>query len=50
MCCSCDVTSENGCEIVFVKRMEGNIHFNVQPSDRPGDAPTGASPGLGGGL
>ena len=50
MCRYCNVAGENGCETVFVKRMEGNICFVVQPSDGPGNAPTGASPGLGGGL
>ena len=50
MCRCCDVASENGCKIVFVKRMEGSIRFTMQPSNGPGDAPTGASLGLGGGL
>ena len=48
MCRCCDVAGENGCITVFVKRMEGNIRFTVQPSDGPGDALIGASPGLGG--
>ena len=46
MYCCCDVASENGCETLFVKRMEGNISFPVQPSAGPGDAPIGASPSL----
>ena len=50
MCRSCDVAGENGYKTVFVERMEGNIYFTLQPSEGPGDAPTGTSPGLGGGL
>ena len=50
MCRCCNVAGENGRETVFVKRMEGNVRFTVQPSNWPDDAPIGASPGLGGGL
>ena len=50
MCRCCNVAGEIGCKTMFVKRMEGNIRFTVQPSNGPGDAPTGASPDLGGGL
>ena len=50
MCCYCDVASENGFNTVFVKRMEGDFHFTVKPYAGPGDAPTGASSGLGGGF
>ena len=42
--------SEDGFKTVFVKRMEGNFHFTVNPSARPGDALTSALPSLGGGL
>ena len=50
MCRCCNVAGENGCKIVFVKRVEGNFSFTVKPSAGPGDAPTSASPGLGGGF
>ena len=50
MCCCCDVAGENGCETVFVKRVEGNISFTMKPSTGRGDVPTSASPGLGGGF
>ena len=35
---------------VFVKRTEGDFSFTVKPSTGPGNVPTAASPGLGGGL
>ena len=50
MCHSHDVAGENGFKSVFVKRMEGNICFTVQPAAGLGEAQTGALPGLGGGL
>ena len=50
MCRCCNVAGENGCKTMFVKRMEGNFRFTVKPSEGPGDALTGASPDLGGGL
>ena len=50
MCHCCKVVDENGCKIVFVKRVEGNFSFPMQPSAGLGDALTGASPGLGGGF
>ena len=50
MCCYCDVAGENGYKTLFVKRMEGNIRFTVQPSAGPGDALIGTLPGLGGGF
>ena len=43
-------SGKNGYKTMFVKRMEGNFSFIVKPSVGPGDVPTGASPGLGGGL
>ena len=46
MCRYCNVTGENGCETVFVKRMQANFRFSVQASDGPGNVPIGASPGL----
>ena len=30
--------------------MKGNVSFRHKPNARPGDAPKGASPGLGGGV
>ena len=50
MCCCCNIAGENGFKSVFVKRMEGNFRFIVQPFAGPGDAPTGASPSLGRGF
>ena len=50
MCHYCDVAGENGFNTVFVKRMEGNSSSTMRPSTRPGDALTGASPGLSRGL
>ena len=50
MCHSHDVAGEKGFKSMFVKRMEGNICFTMQPAVGPGEAPTGALPGLGGGL
>ena len=42
--------SGKGCKSTFVKRMKGNFRLTVKPSAGPGDVPTGASLGLGGGL
>ena len=39
-----------GLKVCLLKGMEGNVCFTVQPFARPGDALTGASLGLGGGL
>ena len=50
MCRCCDVAGETGFKTIFLKGMEGNVCFTVQPSDGPGNAPTSASPSLGGGF
>ena len=50
MCRNCDVAGETGLKTVSLKGMEANVCFTVQPSAGPGDAPTGASPGLEGRL
>ena len=50
MCRYCNVAGENDYKIMFVKRIEGNFCFTMQPSTRLDDALTGASPGLGGGF
>ena len=50
MCRCYDVAGENGFKTVFGKRMEANFSFTVKPSAGPGDAPIGASAGLGGGC
>ena len=50
MCGYCDVVGEIGLRAVFLKGMEANVCFIVQPSAGLGNVPTSASPGLGGGL
>ena len=50
MCRCCDVVGETGLKTMFLKGIEANVCFTVQPSAGLGDVPTSASLGLGKGF